>query len=169
MNSSRPRSALAAVLLLIALTACGKAAALRQEAVKPFNLAMPPEILGLRVASEDVSAELSERAGTFYVSELALYSLREGEQLRATLQVSKFSTDYDHEAPSFQRKVITLLGSSTPQKLKVGDATVYSASGNQQTMFAWFRGRGFFVSTVHSQYGRPRTLVRELLRLDYQL
>ncbi len=142
-----------------------KAPALKKEAVKPLTVDLPPDILGLRVTQEDVAEELASKVGTFYVDGLALFSLREEEKARATLQISVFKESADYKASRFQQSVISLSGASAPEKLKVGDATVYSTTGNQQTVYIWFRGKTFYVLTIHVEYEQPKTLVRTVVGL----
>jgi hypothetical protein len=131
-------------------------------------IAIPTQILGLKTAQEDVSKKLTDIRRP-YLDAVAVFSLREDELLRATLQLSRFNRLARPGSDRFRASVIGLLGSSRPLALRVGDTTVYSTSGNKQNVFVWFAGRGFYVLSVHQDYNFPRTLLRKVIDQKFGL
>ncbi|HVE92545.1 MAG TPA: hypothetical protein VNE62_09650 [Actinomycetota bacterium] len=129
------------------------------------TITFPSQILGLQTKLEDVS-KIVKRVDRPYIDSLAVFSLREGELLRATLQISRFNRLARPKSPRFRSTVIGLLGSTKPQVLKVEDTVIYSTGGNQQNVFAWFENKGLFVLSVHRDFVFPRTLLRKVLKLD---
>ncbi|HVL82218.1 MAG TPA: hypothetical protein VM840_11585 [Actinomycetota bacterium] len=128
----------------------------------------PSQIVGLTVTPEDVS-KVVEEVRRPYVDSLAVFSLREEELLRATLQISRFNRLAKPREGRFRGSILQLLGSSRPLELRVGDQVVYSTSGNRQDQYIWFTDEGFFVLSVHQDYSFPRTLLRRVVEQDIQL
>ena len=157
-----------ATLLLAALVACSQEAAgeLAPTAVEVVDLDLPPDLLGLTVTKEDVTETLAEREGAYWVEVVGLFSMREGDLMRAALQVSRFRGDTPVQSEQFKRSVIGLIGGSAPQKIKVGTKHLDMTRGNQQLVFVWFEGNGFFVLTTHSDYQQSRTLLRTLIEMN---
>lgn len=159
----------AAGVALLATASCGGAATkARPGTVTTAGVTLPSQILGLHLRAEDVSKGLAETRRPF-LSNLGLFSLREGELVRATLQVSRFNRLARPKDPDFRASIIELLGSRRPLPVRVGDDTVYVTTGTEQSIFAWFDGRGFFVLTTHRDYEFPRTLLRRLLSYEQEL
>jgi hypothetical protein len=129
---------------------------------------VPNQILGLRVAPEDVSKQVKNLKRP-YLDSVGLFSLREGDLLRATLQISRFNGLAKPNSPQFRASVIGLTGASRAQELRVGDIIVYSTTGSEQNVFIWFKERGLFVLSVHRDYEFPRTLLRRAVDLPIQL
>lgn len=154
-----------AALGLLILATCASREALWRTEVRPLEISFPDEILGLAVTREDVSETIASDRGAHYVDEAALFGLRKGESLQATLQVSKLGSRARPEQEEFRRSMVALMGSTTPQALKLGEERVFRTTGNQQHVFGWFRAKGFFVLTVHRDYPRPRELVRTVVEL----
>src|SRR5438067_796544 len=68
------------------------------KAVKALALAnLPPDLLGLKLAQEDVSDDLAKVPKAF-IDALSLYSLRHNDLVMATLQVSRFNDGADVNA-----------------------------------------------------------------------
>lgn len=158
---------LAAVALIVILAGCNRAVAERAEAQQP-QLVLPSQILGLKVTLEDVSNRLQEVDRPYFDS-MGIFSLREGELLRASFQVARFNALARPKSARFRQEVIQRIGSRTPQPIRVGKATVNATTGNKQNLFVWFRGRGLFVLVTHQDYPFPRTLLRRILALDLDL
>lgn len=169
----RPWVAATAFLVLL-LPACGGdegsqvAAATGGKQVETAGVALPSQILGLVVKPEDVSKLLKEAKRPF-VDSVGLFSLRENDLVRATLQVSRFNFLASPKSPEFRSSIIDQLGSRRPERVRVGETLVYVTFGNEQHIFAWFEGRGFFILTAHQNYEFPRTLLRRLLELKQDL
>lgn len=132
---------------------------------RPAEVELPDQILGLRVVQEDVSTNIVEVKSATYVSSVALFSLREGELLQASLQVSSFNDLAKPKSERFRRQVASLMGGSSLEELTIGGNKVFMTTGQQQITYTWFKGRGFNVLTVRRAYSFRRTLLRKLLGL----
>ena len=166
------------VLLTILLVTLSLGACSRGENVGEFvtgsgdveapTISLPIQILGLAVHRENVSAQI-EQVERPYLDSVGMFSFREDDLLRATLQVSRFNRLARPNSNSFRRSVIGLLGAQNPQQITVGDKVVYSTSGNEQNIFVWFEDRGLFVLSVHQEFEFPRTLLRRAISLNIEL
>jgi len=173
---------LAVLLVLLApalLVACSREANVARSvsSTGAARVSIPSQVLGLQVSQEDVRGRIEEVQRS-YLSAAGLFSLREGELLRATLQVGRFNRSARPSEPSFQRSIIGLMGASTPEEITIhqvrGDrtlieTTVFATSGTDQNVFVWFGERTMYVLSVHQDYLFPRTLLRRLVQLDVQL
>ena len=128
-------------------------------------LSLPSQVLGLAVKAEDVTKQ-TKGIKRSYTDSVGLFSMRENDLLRATLQVSRLNNLARPQSESFQRSIIELVGGSTPLKMRAGEVTVYTTSGNKQNIFIWFRGKGMFILSVHQDYEFPRTLLRKIVPLE---
>lgn len=161
------RSALvrAAFLGSVVFAACGPGAAESGPGTASSAvIALPNQVLGLAVKSEDV-AKQTKGIKRSYTDSVALFSFRENDLLRASLQVSRLNSLARPKSEGFRKSVIELVGGSTPLKVRAGDVTVYTTSGNKQNIFVWFRDKGMFILSVHQDYEFPRTLVRKIIPL----
>jgi hypothetical protein len=174
----RPGVFLAAAAAAFCLLAgCGRSDAARAEptagkAVKALELpGLPAELLGLKVAREDVAEPVS-RVDSAFIDGLALYSLRTassgggGDLLQATLQVSRFNPGADPTSKKFRETVVNQVGSSKPRAFRLGNRTVYLTTGTKQSIAVWFTGRYMFVLASRADYDEPRTLLRKALDLQ---
>ncbi len=164
--TSRRLVASVCVALAVAAAACGggEETAAPVAAREASAITLPEQVLGLQVDTEEL--ELRALQNTYFDS-LGLFAFRtEEELLRATLQVGRFN---EHGRPGdgdFRRRIISNLGSTEPEELRVGEQLVYLTTGNQQNIFAWFEGDGFFVLSIRNDYLFPRTLLRKLLEME---
>lgn len=122
--------------------------------------AVPAELLGLHSAPEDVSAQLKKAEDRAFVNAVRMWSLREGDRLRATIEVARFAPDASPERPSFQRSIVAQIGTSAPRQRRVEDQTVYVTVANKQAIFMWFRNLHFVLLSTSTEYTSPRALVR---------
>lgn len=168
MTVSAARRGVAAAVLAstIVLGACADTEAKERAAVTtdvqslPGDL-VPSSLLGLAVTPEKVEGvEAAKRA---YVEAVSLYGLREGEQLKATLQVSRFNEAAKPETAKFRSSILSKIGGSRPRQFRMGDTVVHFTTATKQTLAVWFRGDYLFVLAARDDYERPRTLVREAL------
>jgi hypothetical protein len=135
------------------------------KAVKTLDLPnLPPDLLGLKLAKEDVSEDLAKVPKAF-IDSLALYSLRHDELVMATLQVSRFNDGADVKAPKFRQTVVNQIGSSAPRTVRLGGDTVYLTTGTKQSIAVWFKDRDLFVLATRADYDEPRTLLRQALEI----
>lgn len=129
---------------------------------------LPSQVLGLKVAKEQVSKDVL-KVDRPYIDSVGIFSMRENDLLRATLQVSRMNAVARPKSNSFRNSIINLMGTTSPQKLLVSDTVVYNTAGNKQSLFVWFEGRGFYVLSVHEDYEFPRTLLRRMIDLEQKL
>lgn len=159
-----------AAALVVMATACGTGASnvvgvvTGGGQVQARKISLPSQILGLQVKTEDVSKQLNV-AKRPYIKNVGLFSLREGDLVRSTFQISHFNDLARPDSSEFRSSIIGLLGASRPQRILVGDVLVYITSGNEQHIFAWFEDEAFYVLTVHQEYEFPRTLLRRMILL----
>lgn len=159
--------ACAAAVAFLLSSCASEEAGTSQVAVRRASptINFPSQILGLSVTTEDVAKKVSE-AKRPYLDSLAVVGMRDGELLRATLQVGRFNSLARPGSQRFRQRVIGQVGSKRPVTARVEKTTVYITSGNKQNIFIWFEGKGFYVLNTHSEYLFPRTLLRRILRIE---
>lgn len=159
-------------LLSAALVACNRTDSARPSStstkVSTAGIVLPRQLLGLQVKPEDVSKQF-DKTKRAYVASVGLFSLRENDLVRATLEVGRFNTLARPNDPGFRAQIINRLGTIRPETLLVGDTIVYATAGTDQSIYAWFEGRGFFVLTTHREYEFPRTLLRRIIEAKQKL
>lgn len=138
------------------------------QGVKNVSIRFPSQIAGLTVDVEDVS-ETVEQIKRPYVDSLTMFSFREGDLARATLQVSRFNRLARPDDSEFIGTIVGLVGTSTPRELKIGEHIVHSTVANKQNKFVWFNGKGMFVLSVTQDYQFPRTLLRRVVEQEIEL
>jgi len=168
--SLRLRSLGAVVAAALALAGCARSDASAEptpgKAVKTLEIPnLPPDLLGLAIAREDVSEDLAKVPSAF-IDALSLYSLRHNDLVQATLQVSRFNDGADVEADKFRQTVVNQIGSSAPRTVRLGGSTVYLTTGTKQSIGVWFKGRYLFVLATRADYDEPRTLLRKALEIQ---
>jgi hypothetical protein len=158
-----------ASVVLLTCAACGAGGSeplggFAGKDIKPVSQVAPPtSMLGLTVAREDVSKTVKDVEQT-YVDALSVYSLRRGDALQATLQISRVEGDHaDTTSPRFRSSVVNQLGATTPQLVRLSGTDVYLTTGTSQRLAVWFRGKYFFVLATRADYEQPRTLLRRVL------
>ena len=135
------------------------------KAIKALEVPnLPADLLGLKLAPEDVSEDLAKVPSAF-IDSLSLYSLRKDELVMATLQVSRFNDGADVKADKFRQTVVNQIGSSAPRTVRLGSQTVYLTTGTKQSIGVWFKGRHLFVLATRADYDEPRTLLRKALEI----
>lgn len=130
------------------------------ETIEPSYL--PGELLGLRVGKEDMAEVLTD-VDRSYLDGLGLFSMRRGDLLEATLQVSRFGKDADHDDPDFRARLIQQIGSAQARPVRLGTHTVHLTRGTKQQISVWFDDRYMFVLAVRDDFELPRSLLRELV------
>lgn len=120
--------------------------------------------LGLVPARENVKPRLSEQEANAYIDSVGLYSLRDGERLEATLQISKLSDKARPKEAAFQQQVANQIGGTTVQSFVMDGRTVFRSSLRKQSLTSWFRGDYFMILAVRDTYATPRSLLRVLLK-----
>lgn len=125
--------------------------------------AVPSTIHGLTASKQDVAGPLKEAGDRAFVSDVNFYSLRDGDRLKATLEVARFTPDAETTSRAFQLKVAAQVGETAPRLRRLGDDLVYVSSGNRQTYYVWFRGLHLVVLGVPTEQTTGRALLREAL------
>jgi hypothetical protein len=170
-SAARLRCLGAVVAAALAFTGCARSDAapvkpVPGQAVKAVEIAnLPADLLGLKVAPEDVTEDLAKVPSTF-IDGLSLYSLRHNDLVMATLQISRFTDGADVKADKFRQTVVNQIGSTTPRQVRLGGETVYLTTGTKQTIGVWFKGRYLFVLATRADYDEPRTLLRKALEIQ---
>ena len=135
------------------------------QAITALEVAnLPAEILGLKLAPENVSEEIAKVPAAF-IDSLSLYSLRKEDLVMATLQVSRFNDGADVKADKFRQTVVNQIGSTAPRTVRLGGETVYLTTGTKQSIGVWFKDRYLFVLATRADYDEPRTLLRKALEI----
>ncbi|HVF75850.1 MAG TPA: hypothetical protein VM938_12440 [Acidimicrobiales bacterium] len=150
----------------LALSACGgetQPAGKAGESIESIEPSfLPPELLGLRIAKEDMTEVLTD-VDRSYLDGLGLFSMRRGDLLEATLQVSRFGDDARYGDADFQARMIQQIGNAKAREAKVGDFVVHLTRGTKQQISVWFDERFMFVLAVRDDFEQPRALLRSLL------
>jgi hypothetical protein len=167
----RTLTTLAGLVLLAAIApACGGAAEAKVSQVsgkdvRPIEATIvPSKILGLAVASEEVLGSIAA-ARRSEVEAAGMFSLRSGDLLQATLQVSRLRDDRRFRTASFRALVVSQIGSSLAHKTRLDDIDVYLTSGARQRVAVWFKGRYFFILSMRDDYRYQRSLIRTALEV----
>jgi len=131
----------------------------------PARLRLPQQIAGLQVVREDIKSNL-KGIDRPYVDTVAVFSLREDELLRASLQVSRFNAAARPEDRKFTDSIAATIGGASPEKFRVSDKDVFTTAASDQVVFTWFGGDGMFVLAVQQDFEFPRTLLRRVLNSE---
>ena len=160
-----------ALLLLAAIAVLGagcaaedKAAANTTNHVEALDAAFVPATL-LGYALEPEKTEGLGDVTRSHVEAVRLFSLRDGDQLVATLQVGRFVAGVEWNTRSFQRGVLNQIGASAPNPIRLGEDTVFVTAGVKQRLAVWFRDGYLFVLGTRDEFTRPRSLLREALEV----
>lgn len=171
MSTVRRLAAAGSIVLAALASACSSDTDASPQTVRApveAEVALPSQILGLKVVRENVKANLSNVQQT-YLQSVGLFSFREGDDLlRATIQVGRFNDVADQDKARFRDGIIGQLGSTVPVKLRIDERTVYLSTGSDTNIFSWFDDVGFYVLSIRSDYAFPRTLLRKLLDMELQ-
>ena len=157
------------VALAVLLAACGGGDGGDDEASEPIvqldASILPGSLAGLTVAAEDVGEQLADVRRS-YVAAAGFYSLREGELLQGTIQVTQLNDEADASDERFQRAIVTQIGSAEPREFRMGTENVFLTSATKQIVAVFFEGDNVVVLSTREGFDRPRTLLREALELE---
>lgn len=156
------------LLLVLPVAACGGGGVSQAGTDDPGSLRLPTQVVGLRVQQEDVQPQLEEVERP-YVDSVAVFSLREEDLLRATLQVAHFNRLARPGDEQFRGDVLSTIGGQEPVEFTVEDTTVTATGNTDQDIFAWFEGDRMFILSVARDFEFPRTLLRRILELDLSI
>jgi hypothetical protein len=127
--------------------------------------AVPTRIQDLTVRVEDMTKQLALAKET-YVRSAGVFSLRAGELVQATLQITRFTEDFDYKSLTARTSLANRLGGSRAEVLRLGDDTVYLTQGQRQQLALWYRGPYLYVLSTRRDYTTPRALLRSALEVD---
>lgn len=139
----------------------GEARAAGASQIETPVVTIPSQLLGLRVQLEDVSELVGDLEGA-HVDSVALFTMREGDLLRATLQVSRFERG-SPEGRGFRRQVVEQLGTRAPIELNIAGTNIFSTGGTQQSVYVWFEDGRMLILSVQQDFEFPRLLLRRTL------
>jgi hypothetical protein len=164
------RSALvfAALPLVLASAGCANEAISSPGTAEPAVLELPNQIVGLKVVQENVRASLKDVRRP-YVDSVAVFSMREGDLLRATMEVGRFNSLARPKDSKFRGSIVSVVGGAKPVGIRVGEQDVFATTGTKQNIYTWFSDRGFFILGVQEDFPFPRTLLRRLIDLELEL
>ena len=160
-----------AVALALAglLGACGDDAVVADadaRTIAPLDAdALPATVLGLDIEREDIS-EILDATKRPYLEAASLYSMREEDELQATLQIGRFADGTAYEDEEFRATLLNTVGGGAVRELRVGDDEVFLTTGDRQQIAIWFRGQDLLILSTREEFERPRTLLREALGLQ---
>jgi hypothetical protein len=129
------------------------------------RLNVPQQLVGLRISAEKIGPGLS-KVDRPYVDTVAVFSLREEDLLRASLQISRFNGAARPDDRSFRESIVSTIGGATALSLRVANTLVYTTRSSDQSIFTWFDGDGMFVLAVQREFRFPRTLLRRMIELE---
>jgi hypothetical protein len=169
-DRGRPTIARLAAVSLVAMLlvgACGGAKAAGSKKIGRLSAdLLPSTVLDLKVAVENdkLSDDINHERRS-YVQAVGLYSLRQGDLLQATLQVSRFTKAARTDDSKFRRTIIGQIAASgrEAQAFSMAGHRVYLTPGPQQSVAVWFGRRALYLLTVRREFAQPRALLRQLL------
>ena len=164
----RPVLAAFAAMCVLGGWSCAGGAEEADAEREAARLRLPQQIVGLQVGAEKLGTGL-EKIDRPYVDTVALFSLREEELLKASLQVNRFNRAARPGDRDFQQTIVGTIGGSSPSRVRVGEEEVYATTASDQDVFTWFDGDGMFVLAVQKDFAFPRTLLRRIVELDLNL
>jgi len=129
----------------------------------PSAPVLPASIQGLKLSQENVSKTLAEGRRTLYSDGIWLYSLRQGKELMATLEVVHFKSDAPWKSQSFDLSLANQLGGSVPAVLRLRGRPVYVSTTRGLELLTWFKNGYLNILAVRSNYTAPKTLLRDVI------
>jgi hypothetical protein len=158
-----------AVALVFAVAACGSndpaTKAANARSIKKLDATgVPGELNGLKVKREDVSKAL-KGAKRPYLDAVALFSLREGDKLQATLQIGRFASDAAYKTKTFRATLLNTVGGGSAKEFHVGTSQVYLTTGDRQTIALWFADQYIYILSSRDDYTFARSLLRSSLEV----
>ena len=124
---------------------------------------LPAKVLGLSVTQENIKGALAQETRELYVRGVWLYSLRQGKELMATLEIGTFQSSAPWRSSDFDISLANQLGGSLPAVARVDGVPVYFSTARGVQLVAWFRGGYMYVLAIRNTYTFPKDLLRQLL------
>jgi hypothetical protein len=129
----------------------------------PAAPALPATIQGLKVGQENVSKTLAEDRRALYVDGVWLYSLRQGKELMATLEVARFKSTAPWRSSGYDLSLANQLGGSIPAVLRLDGRPVYVSTTRGLELITWFKDGYLDILAVRSTYNSPKSLLRAVI------
>src|SRR2546423_12156049 len=104
-------------------------------------------MLGLPAAPEDGGGTIRP-ARRSQVEATGMFSMRAGDLLEATLQVSRLRDEARFRTAKFQAQVVSEIGSSLPHRTRLGGMDGYLTTRAPQRGAVWVKGRCFFIPSL---------------------
>ena len=161
-------AAVAVVLLGAGATACGGGTKGGTPAAKvtALHVTLPAQLAGLNLQPESNTAQLASADVSTYIKAVGLYSLRQKDLVKATLQVSEFNDTSKSSSPKFRSILVHRIANGTPVVVRVGKTLVYLARAAKQSVAVWFDQRYFLVLTTRIDFDHPRALLRSAVEVS---
>lgn len=126
---------------------------------------LPKSILGLTVGKEDITKTLAQDPRELYVNGVWLYSLRQGRELMATLELGKFRSNSPWKSADFDLSLAGQLGSSQPAVIRLEGLPVYVATARGLEIASWYRHGYMSILAIRATYKDPKDLLRQVLEV----
>ena len=157
--------------LLVALVAAGLAAAAFQvsplaKTSAPSVPHLPGSVHGLTVQRENITKTLAEDRRSLYVDGVWLYSLRQGKELMATLEVAHFKSDAPWRSQDFDLSLAGQLGGSVPAVARLEGTPVYISTARGLNLLAWDRNGYLLILGIRNTYKSPKELLRDAMAVS---
>jgi hypothetical protein len=164
----------AAVLVAASLSAaCGGGDKPKKVAIKPASV--PAEIVPTTLAQGTLALRQDDEARKAFstigdqalIADGRLWTIRQGERLVATLQVSTLKPTIN-AADEIDRETITnLILPNAKQKITINDVSVVqTGSTDDKTVYLWFGKSLFQVLQVKGSKIDPERILREILEFQ---
>jgi outer membrane PBP1 activator LpoA protein len=160
-------AAIGALALAATLTGCGGSSptGVAGAAVQPIEASkLPSTVLDLEVHQEDVKNTVAQAKNT-YLEAASIFSLRRGNLVMATLQVSRLSDKFKATKTRQKAALADKIGGARSQPFRLGPDTVYLTKGIRQRISVWFRDKYLFVLSSRDDYDQQRGLLRQVLEI----
>lgn len=168
MRSRFLRAVAAAVALTLALTACGGGDG-DDEVVIPEEVS--PELIPPSLAGGALSLSVDQTAGKAFgelpdnalVADGKLYSIREGDRLIATLQLSTLLPEVDLTDPDRYQEIADKLLPGVKTELSVADTPVLEFANEDKFVYIWFGRQMFEVLQIKGTNEKPEDILAEII------
>jgi hypothetical protein len=135
------------------------------KANPPAGPKLPATIQGLTVKREDITKTLKEDRRQLYVDGVWLYSLRQGKELMATVELGRFRSVAPWQDSTFDLSLAGQLGGSVPAVVRVDGTPVYISTTHGLQLASWERHGYLVIVGIRNSYKSPKDLLRQVLEV----
>jgi hypothetical protein len=132
----------------------------------PSAPGLPAKIHGLSVKQENITKTLEEDRRELYVDGVWLYSLRQGTELMATLEIGHFRSNAPWRSSDFDLSLAGQLGGSVPAVARLDGTPVYVSTARGLNLLAWDRNGYLLILGIRSTYKQPKELLRDAMAVS---